>query len=112
MINLTPILEAVIGLLAALITYRLIPWIKARTTNEQQMYIQSAIRVAVCAMEQLYGAGHGEEKLAGAIKWLAEKDIVVERNEVEAVVYSELNNMRSIIFPADKSPEGVEQSAD
>ena len=32
-INLTPILEALIGLLAALITYRLIPWIRARTTN-------------------------------------------------------------------------------
>lgn len=107
-INITPILQAVIGLLCALITYRLIPWIKARTTNEQQIYIQAAIRVAVYAMEQIYGAGHGEEKLAGAIKWLAERGIVVERNEVEAVVYSELNSMRNLIIPTDKPPESIE----
>ena len=35
-INLTPILQALIALLASLITYKLIPWIKARTTAEQQ----------------------------------------------------------------------------
>ena len=35
-IDLTTIINAIIALLAALVTYRLIPWIKARTTAEQQ----------------------------------------------------------------------------
>ena len=30
-INLTPIIQAIIALLAALITYKLIPWIKANS---------------------------------------------------------------------------------
>lgn len=34
-IDLTPIFQAVIGFLAALITYRLIPWIQANTTPQQ-----------------------------------------------------------------------------
>ena len=42
MIDLTPIFQAVLALLAALITYKLIPWIKARTTNEQQARIDAA----------------------------------------------------------------------
>ena len=93
-INLTPILEAVIGLLAALVTYRLIPWIKARTTNEQQIYMRSAVRVAVFAMEQLYGAGHGPEKLDGAIRWLRDNGFDVDRTEVEAAVAEHINGLR------------------
>ena len=30
-IDLTPIFQAIIALLAALVTYKLVPWIKART---------------------------------------------------------------------------------
>ena len=61
-IDLTTIINAIIALLAALVTYRLIPWIKARTTTEQQAQLKAAIKVAVFAAEQIFGAGHGEEK--------------------------------------------------
>lgn len=67
MIDLTPIFQAVIMLLAALITYKLIPWIKARTTNEQQQNIQAVAKIAVFAAEQIFGAGKGEEKLDYAL---------------------------------------------
>ena len=85
-INLTPILQAVIGLLAALITYRLIPWIRARTTNEQQKRIDAAIRVAIFAAEQLFGAGKGPEKMDFAVQYLADKGFDVDVREIEAAV--------------------------
>lgn len=85
-INLTPILEALIGLLAAMITYRLIPWIKERTTVAQQEKMETLVRIAVFAAEQLYGAGHGSEKLDYVIRWLHERGYDVDRAEIEAAV--------------------------
>lgn len=98
-INLTPILQAIIGLLAALITYRLIPWIKARTTASQQEMMRAAVRVAVFAAEQIYGSGKGEEKLDYAFKWLEDRGYTVSRAEIEAAVYESMNWLK------DEPPE-------
>jgi len=91
-INLTPILQALIGLLAALITYRLIPWIKAHTTQAQRDQINAAIKIAVFAAEQIYGAGKGAEKLDYATAWLHEHGYDISRAEIEATVYDYMNN--------------------
>ncbi len=90
-IDLTPVLQAIIALLAALVTYKLIPWIKAKTTEKQQENLQAAVHVAVYAAEQIFGAGHGEEKLDYALEKLneagfnVEKDLV--REAIETAVY-------------------------
>lgn len=91
-INLTPIIEAIIGLLAALITYRLIPWIKARTTVSQQEQLETAVRIAVFAAEQIYGAGRGSEKLDYAIEYLHDKGFDVDRQQIEAAVYNYMSH--------------------
>ena len=52
MIDLTPIFEAILALLAALVTYKLIPWIKARTTAEQQSLLAATVKTLVYAAEQ------------------------------------------------------------
>lgn len=62
-IDLTPILELVLSVAAALVTMHLIPWIKARTTASQQEYIRTAVHVAVYAAEKFWGAGNGDAKL-------------------------------------------------
>ena len=90
-INFTPFLQALIGLLSAFITYRLIPYIKAKTSNEQRTKLASAIRVAVFAAEQIYGAGHGSEKMNYALTRLREKGYEIDRGDVEAAVYQYLN---------------------
>ena len=91
MIDLTPIFQAIISLIAALIAYRLIPYIKAHTNEKQQALIQSAVEIAVYAAEQIYGAGHGEEKLEYASIWLQDRGYHVDRAEIEACVYNALN---------------------
>lgn len=67
MIDLTPIFQAILALLAALITYKLVPWIKARTTDQQQRNLSAAANIAVYAAEQIFGHGHGREKLNYAL---------------------------------------------
>lgn len=44
-IDLTPIIQAIISLIAAIITVRLIPWIRAKTTAAQQDNIRMVVRV-------------------------------------------------------------------
>ena len=85
-IDLTPLFQAVIGFLAALVTYKLIPWIQARTTAQQQELLRAAVSVAVYAAEQLYGAGAGKEKLMYVKGQLAKKGYHVDIDEIEAAV--------------------------
>ena len=93
-INLTPILQALIGLLAALITYKLIPWIKSKTTAQQRANLSALIRVLVFAAEQLYGAGHGEEKLEYVCQQLREQGFEINLPDIEAAVYENFNQFR------------------
>ena len=90
-IDLTPIFQAVIALLAALVTYKLIPWIKSKTTAEQQALLTATVRTLVYAAEQLYGAGKGTEKLDYVIKELEARGFTADRAAIEAAVAEELN---------------------
>lgn len=86
MIDLTPIFEAIIALVAALVTYKVIPWIKAKTTESQQVILMATVRTLVYAAEQLYGAGKGEEKLQYVKQKLEEKGFDVDIDAIEAAV--------------------------
>lgn len=93
-IDLTPLVEILISLLAVIVTTYLIPWIKANTTHKQQEYIRAAAHVAVYAAEKFYGAGHGDEKLAYAEKVLKEDyGISLNMNKLEAVVDAAIKEM-------------------
>lgn len=86
-INLTPIFEAVLALLAALITYKLIPWIRSKTTESQQKTLRAIYEGAVMVAEQLYGAGKGDEKFRYATQKLAAKGIDVDPDAIEEAVF-------------------------
>ena len=85
-IDLTPLFQALLAFLASLVTYKLIPWINARTTIQQQEKLRAAVKVAVFAAEQMFGAGNGKEKLMYAKGRLAEKGFKIDIDEIEAAV--------------------------
>lgn len=95
MIDLTPILQAIFALMAALITYKLIPWIKAKTTQEQQNLLLSVTSVLVFAAEQIYGAGRGKEKLDYVIGELEERGFTADRAAIEAVIRDYADKLQS-----------------
>ena len=85
--NITPIVEAVFLLIAAVITTIVIPYIKSRTTAQQQAEINAWVRIAVTAAEQIYrGSGRGEEKKAYVLNWLAERGITLDANRIDALI--------------------------
>lgn len=107
-IDLTPIIQAVIALLAALVTYKLIPWIKAKTTNEQQQVIAATVKTLVFAAEQIYGmGGKGAEKLDYVTAELAKRGYSVDRTQIEAMIKENYEALHTVAHSGktQKPPE-------
>ena len=87
MIDFTPILEAVATLAVALVTTFVVPYIKSKTTLEQQTQINAWVRIAVTAAEQVYeGPGQGDKKKAYVLTWLAGHGIAVDEDKLDAMI--------------------------
>lgn len=111
-IDLSPIIQAIIGLLAALITARLIPFIKEKTSNEQRQRMAAAIRVAAFAAEQIFGAGHGAEKMDYALAYLRDMGFLVDSREIEAAVYQYFNlpkMLNELVEDTEQKPPDTEE---
>lgn len=93
LIDLTPLLEAVLGLLFLLLMRYAIPWVKTKLTNEQIAKAKTFVEIGVYAMEKAFGAGHGKEKLEGVEALLAEKGIKLETNVLLQMVNAEIKKM-------------------
>lgn len=97
MINITPVLQAVVGLCAAVITTFVVPYIKSKTTAEQQKKANAYVKIAVTAAEQIYNeSDQGDKKKAYVLTWLANHGIAIDEDEldamIEAAVYELSNN--------------------
>lgn len=85
--DITTIVEAVAALIAAIITVFVVPYIKSRTTTNQQQQINAWVRIAVTAAEQIYaGSGRGEEKKAYVIDWLRKHGVTVDESKLDALI--------------------------
>lgn len=107
MIDLTPLIDVVIALMAALISTKLIPWIKARATAEQQALLQATIKTLVYAAEQLYGAGTGSAKLDYVIKGLEKRGFTVDRAQIEAAVLEMSKQLTGEGMKSGKKDDGT-----
>lgn len=100
MIDLTDIFEALFGLIAALITAYLIPWIKSKTTANQQQKLTAVVRTLVYAAEQLYtGNGKGTEKLTYVVNELNKRGFTIDRAAIEAAVHEMNIGAKLFEFP-------------
>ena len=92
--DITPIVNAVIALAAAVVTAVLIPWIKSKTTAAQREEIDAWVKIAVTAAEQIYtGTGKGKEKKDYVLKFLEEKNLKIDEKSVDLMIESTVKNM-------------------
>lgn len=83
MIDLTPLFNAFIAVMAALAVRYLVPWLKSRTTAAQREDLAYWVKVAVTAAEQLYSASQGAEKKRYVLDFLNAHDLVVNVDEID-----------------------------
>ena len=98
MIDLTPIMEAIIALVVAVITAFVIPWLKGKIDADKLEQIKLWVTVAVEAAEQLYnGTGRGEEKKAYVVKFLQEKGFTIDPDSLDKLIEAAVFNLPEYI---------------
>lgn len=89
MIDLTPILKAVLVLLAVAITFYVLPWLKAKLGKEKFNELKSWAEIAVKAAEQIFdGPGKGEEKKAYVLAFIESMGFTVDAEAIENLIES------------------------
>lgn len=98
MIDLTPIMEAIIALVVAVITAFVIPWLKGKIDADKLEQIKLWVTVAAEAAEQLYnGTGRGEEKKAYVVKFLQEKGFTIDPDSLDKLIEAAVFNLPEYI---------------
>lgn len=86
MTDLTPIFNALIALVAALITAFAIPWIKRNTSAKDREELLKWVEIAVMAAQQLYHHLEGDERKKYVLDFLAQKGYDVRSEEIENAI--------------------------
>lgn len=87
--DLTKVIECIVMLLCAIITYVLIPYIKSKTTEEQQKKLHLYVKMAVQAAEMLFKeTGMGAIKKEYVANFLKEKGYQLDSNDLDVVIES------------------------
>lgn len=87
MIDITSIVNAVIALLAAVVSTFLVPWIKGKVEAQKLEKIMDWVTIAVSAAEQIYNeSGMGEKKKQYVLDFLEGKGLTVDINSVDAMI--------------------------
>lgn len=98
MVNITPIVNAVIAIIAAVATAFLVPWIKSKTTEQQRKEIGAWVKIGVAAAEQLYaGAGRGAEKKAYVLEFLKKNGLTIDMDTIDAMIEAAVQQLNSEI---------------
>ena len=100
--DVTSVVEAVLALVGAIITCVLVPYIKSKTTAEQQKEINAWVKSAVSAAEQIYkGQGRGEEKKAYVLEWLRERGVTVDEARLDAMIEAAVYELSQGLLPLE-----------
>lgn len=106
MIDLTPIVNALITLLGLLLTTFLIPWIKLKVSTEKLEQVKKWTTVGVKAAEMIYNeSGMGETKKKYVRKFLESKGYKLDIDTVDALIEATVREMQQEAFETVAVPE-------
>lgn len=84
MIDITPVIEAVVALLLAVLTYILIPWLKSKYAAQQTADLLRWVDIAVAAAEQTMRLGAVKKDFVS--EFLRSKGYSVNETELDAAI--------------------------
>ena len=86
MTDLTPIINALIALTAALITAFVIPWLRRNTDARDREELLKWVEIAVAAAQQLYHNLDGSERKEYVLQFLASKGYDISTKEIDSAI--------------------------
>lgn len=85
--DITLIIKIILMILAAVYTYILVPYIKAKTTGSQLDSLKNFVRMGVRAAEMLYREeGMGQAKKQYVLNYLKNLGYSVDEDEIDALI--------------------------
>lgn len=102
--NIEMVAKVIIPLLGAIITYILIPYVRAKTTKEQRDNVYFWVQVAVQAAEMIYRErGQGKLKKEYVIEFLTSQGINITLQELDILIEAAVKELNII---QDKANQG------
>lgn len=94
--DITSFAEAIITIAVTIITYFVIPWIKANTNEKTLATAYKWVKIAVKGAEMIYSEmGMGLTKKAYVKSFLAEKGFIVDEEAINAMIESAVLEMQA-----------------
>ena len=121
MIDLTPIINTGITLIALILAATLVPWIKSKLNKEQTDSLLKWAEIAAAAAQQLYWDLDGETRKQHALELLAEKGFDINSTEVQNALEAAVLKLHSALeargqlegnTDTDQDQEGAEKPAE
>lgn len=97
-IDLTQIILAVITLIGGIIARYLIPWIKGKLNDQKTEALNSVIRIAVFAAEQLYKSEQGQQKKQYVLDLLKANGYDINSSLVDAAIEAQVKELHIEMF--------------
>lgn len=111
-IDLTPLFQALITLMCALVTYKLVPWLKAKATGQQMENLNTMAKIAVYAAEQLIAHGDNRRKVRYAMNLLNDAGFTADTDVLRAAIEKAVHEMNHSIEYLDNHPPEEEEEAE
>lgn len=86
--DLTKIIELIIAVLSAILTYVLVPYLRAKTSEAQKQKIKDIVKDAVQAAEMIYGSNMGQTKKEYVLSYLSKRGFTIDANELDVFIES------------------------
>ena len=103
-INLTPIINALILLISAILTAFVIPWIKTKISEHQLATLLVWVEAAVGAAEQLYDREEGAKKREYVLNFLMEHGYTIDQSVIN-VLENEVLKLHHELYEYEGDPE-------
>ena len=103
MSDITPVVNALIALVAAVVTAFVIPWLKQKISAEKLAQYSEWVTIAVQAAEQIYaGSGRGAEKKAYVLEFLKSKGFTLDMDSIDKLIEAAVYDLPKYIgIPAE-----------
>ena len=100
MIDLTPILQAAILLILAILTVCVVPKIKGQIDSQEFAKAYSLVQIAVGAAEQIFSeSGMGEKKKAYVLNYLESRGLTLDLETIDNMIESAVYQLTAPLLP-------------
>ncbi len=113
MLRVDSLVEALVGIVAALLSVYLVPYIKSKTNAQQQEKLLHFLQIAVRAAEQIYDApGQGEAKKTYVQSCLVKRGYKMENEIIEVMMEAAVHELQGMSDRAGSQAEAADSDSD